>query len=243
MCIAIETNNIWAGGHEQLRNRIILNSKENQTRAHIVTQQLKSVSNISILMLLLLLFSTPYVTQPGLLVLFYFYVLGCFRVQGCKIRLQGTCPPSGCYEKTGFKEKPQLSLSSCVCVCVNSQSDDRRNKPPGLTQLHLHWAVRHSSAAKHQTWTMLLVFSKGPTHICGKNYPQRSGHNQFGPSLNASERRQMWIFDMWSDRPKTSISELFLSEKLCVSTELWAIGTSGKDSPNLKFIACWSVSV
>lgn len=87
------------------------------------------------------------------------------------------------------------------------------------------------------------VFQKAPHIFMEKTILERSGHNQFGPSLNASERRQMWIFDMWSDRPKTSISELFLSEKLCVSTELWAIGTSGKDSRNLKFIACLSVSV
>ncbi len=42
VCIAIETNNIWGGRLEQLRNRIILNYKEKQTRAHIVIPAVKN---------------------------------------------------------------------------------------------------------------------------------------------------------------------------------------------------------
>ncbi len=133
VCNAIETNNIWGGRHEPLRNRIILNYKEKQTRAHIVTQQLKSLSNISNtnetfsyaraevhpnkLWLLLLLFSPPYITQPGLLVLFYFYVHGCFRVQGCKIRLKGTCPLTVVMRRQASK-KSHSSHSPAACVSV-----------------------------------------------------------------------------------------------------------------------------
>lgn len=96
---------------------------------------------------------------------------------------------------TGFKEKPQLSLSHPsnqprVCQCEQPMAvpswDDHRNKPPGLTQLHVHRAVRHTSAAMHQTWTMLLVFLKRPHTYSWKNLLERSEHNQFGASINAS---------------------------------------------------------